>query len=556
MAVRTWRNPKMQQQEATLIDAQIANFHVIELVGRGAMASVYRAFDTELERDVALKIPDPRYADSPSFKQRFNREARAMARLRHRNIVQIYSFGEHEGLPYLAMEYVQGASLSKILADRDRIEIDEALEYILQICDAMECAHEANVVHRDIKPGNILVESSGRVLVADFGISKILTGDTTDDTLTFIGTPIYMSPEQCGEGQLDQRTDIYSLGVIFYEMIVGRPPFDGATPAEIIKSHLLETPGFPTEDGKTLPPNIVKILRKMLSKHPDQRYRDARTLRRELELWKKWAESKSAGTVQDTMMNEASPIVLALVPQKILLGAVMAALKNIDHRMVVVANSTELLSKLANLPVEMVILSHEPGKNGVFKVAQKMKDSGKTSDVQMILLSHGISRAEVETAFVSGINDIIAEPFDPSVLISKLESALVGTQRTIESRRFFRKTMSDNITVRIENEVLDISEGGMRIATNMALKIGEIMKFELQLFHELGLGEKTGRVVWISKNDSGDGFAFQAGIDFVDITSDERNRLRKWIFASEIAGRKKPKIEPDHGADMGPLVKL
>ncbi len=544
-----------EQQVIDIIDDRIANFHVIELVGRGAMASVYRAFDTELDREVALKMPDPRYVDCDNFKQRFNQEAKAMARLRHRNIVQIYSFGEYKEAPYLAMEYIQGASLSKILADRGRIEIDEALEYILQICDAMECAHEADVVHRDIKPGNILVESSGRVLVADFGISKTMSSDTVDDTLTFIGTPIYMSPEQCGEGVLDKRTDIYSLGVIFYEMIVGHPPFDGATPAEIIKSHLLETPSFPSENGTTLPPNVVKILRKMLSKDPEQRYPDVQTLRRELETWKKWADLKSAGTVQGTMVNATSPIVIALVPQKILLGAVMSALKNIDHRLAVVTNSIDLLSKLSNLPAKMIILSHEPGQNGVFKLAEKIKKSADTSDAQIILLSHGISRAEVETAFVSGINDIIAEPFDPSVLTSKLESSLVGELRSVESRRFFRKTLSDNITIRIENEVLDISEGGMRIATNMALKIGEMLKFELQLFRELGFGEKSGRIVWISKDQSGEGFLFQAGIDFADITRAERDRLRKWIFASEINGRKNAKIEPYSKPNMGPTIR-
>jgi len=542
------------QENNQLIDERIGNFHVIELLGHGAMASVYRAFDIELERDVALKIPDPRYADNPSFVERFNREGRAMARLRHRNIVQIYSVGEHEGLPFLAMECIKGVSLAKILEDRDCIEVDEAIEYILQICEAVDCAHQAGVVHRDLKPGNILVESSGRVLVADFGISKILSGDTCEDTLTFIGTPIYMSPEQCGEGRLDQRTDIYSLGVIFYEMIVGRPPFDGATPAEIIKSHLMETPAFPSEQGKELSPSIVKILRKMLAKDPEHRYNDVHALKRELETWKKWAEAKSAGAVSESSLSETAPIVLALVPQKILLGAVVAALKNIEHRMVVVANSTELMSKLTNLPVKMAILSHETGKNGVFKVTEKIRESKKNRDVQLMLLSHGISRKEVETAFVLGINDIIAEPFDPSVLISKLESALVGAQRSIESRRFFRKSMSDSITVRIENEILDISEGGMRIATNMVLKIGEILKFELQLFRELGFGEKAGRVVWISKNDSGNGLAFQAGIDFVDFTSAERDRVRKWIFASEVAGRN-PKIVSDNSPNMGPVIK-
>jgi serine/threonine protein kinase len=542
------------QQQVQFIDEQIAAFHVIELVGKGAMASVYRAFDTELERDVALKIPDLRYADNASFKSRFNREAKAMARLHHRNIVQIYSVGEYNGIPYLAMEYVKGAALSNILIDRDRIEIDEALEYILQVCDAMECAHQADVVHRDLKPGNILVESSGRVLVADFGISKIMSGDTEDDTLTFIGTPTYMSPEQCGEGKLDKRTDIYSLGVILYEMILGRPPFDGSNPAEIIKSHLMETPGFPAEQGKELPPNIVKILRKMLAKDPEQRYRDVRSLRNEINMWKKWAEAKSASAAQDTLVSESAPLILALVPQKILLGAVSAALRNIDHRMVVVANSTELLSKLSNSPAKMVILSHENGKNGVFKVAERIKEAKKNSDLKVMLLSHGISRVEVETAFVSGVNDIIAEPFDPSVLISKLESALVGAQRSVECRRFFRKVMSDNITIRIENEILDISEGGMRIATNMALKIGEILKFELQLFRELGFNEKAGRVVWISRNDEGDAFAYQAGIDFADFTRAERDRLRKWIFAAETGSRNKTTKSIDTTPNMGPKL--
>jgi serine/threonine protein kinase len=544
----------MPQQEAELVDERIAGFRIIELVGTGAMASVYRALDTELEREVAIKIPDPKYADNVSFKNRFNHEAKAMARLHHRNIVQIFSVGENDGTPYLAMEFVKGAPLSKILEDRDKIDIEEALEYILQVCDAMECAHEADVVHRDLKPGNILVESSGRVLVADFGISKIMTGDTSDDTLTFIGTPTYMSPEQCGEGRLDQRTDIYSLGIILYEMIIGRPPFSGSNPAEIIKSHLMETPGFPTEKGNELPPNIVKILRKMLAKDPDQRYPDVRALRREIEMWKKWAEAKSAGAVQDTLASESAPLILALVPQKILLGAVRAALKNIDHKMAIVANSTELLSKISNLSAKMVILSHENGNNGVFKVAEKIKASGKNSDLKVVLLTHGISRMEVETAFACGVNDIIAEPFDPSVLISKLESALVGAQRSIECRRFFRKEMSENITIKVENEILDISEGGMRIATNMALKIGEILKFELQLFRELGFGPKSGRIVWISRNDEGNGFAYQAGIDFADFTRAERDRLRKWIFASEIDGRRNVNVAADRPPDMGPSI--
>jgi len=458
-------------------------------------------------------------------------------------------------MAYLAMEYIKGAPLSKIMEDRGRIDIYEALEYILPICDAVDCAHQAGIAHRDLKPSNILVESSGRVLVADFGISKILSSDSYDDTLTFVGTPIYMSPEQCGEGQLDHRTDIYSLGVIFYEMVVGHPPFGGNNPAEIIKGHLMHTVGFPVEPGKELPPTIVKILRKMLAKDPEQRHRDMHSLKRDLDMWKQWTEAKAAGKISDPSADDNSPIVVTLLPRKILLGAVTSALKNIDHRLVKVNNSTQLLSKLSNLPVRMVVLGHENGKKNVFRTAETIKESGKNKDVQLMLLTHGISRSEVEIAFAAGISDIIAEPFDPSVLVSKLESVLIGAPRSVECRRFFRKSMSDNITIRIENEILDISEGGMRIATNMVLKIGELLKFELRLFREIGIGDKSGRVVWISKNNSGEGLAYYAGIDFVNFRSAERDRLRKWIFASEIAGGKS-RMAVDDRPNMGPVVRL
>jgi serine/threonine protein kinase len=535
--------------DTALLDQDIGNFHVVEFVGRGAMASVYRAFDKDLERDVALKILDPRYVEDQNFVGKFQQEARALSKLRHRNIVQIYSVGKHDGIPFLAMEYVHGGTLSRVLAERGKLEVDETVEYILQVCEAVECAHKNDIVHRDLKPSNILVESSGRVLVADFGISKIVSGDVSEDTLTFVGTPIYMSPEQCGEGVLDHRTDIYSLGVIFYEMVVGKPPYEGKTPAEIIKGHLLDTPRFPS--GEEVPPRIVKILRRMLAKSPSDRYATVREVAYELEVWKKEARDIPKTPVRETAAGQAAPLVICYIPQRILFGAVSSALKNIKHRIVNAPTPGEMIKKYMELTPKLVILSHEPGKSVTFRLVEKVRYVKRKPPVQLILLSHGISREEVETAFRSGINDIIAEPLDPSILVSKLEGALLGQQRSIESRRFFRKAISGKITVRMDSEILDISEGGMRIATNMALKTGEILKLESKLFNDLRLGEKTGRVVWISKNDKEHGLAFQAGIDFVDLTVAERGQLRKWIFAAEVSDR--VKNEGRHG-DMGPYT--
>jgi serine/threonine protein kinase/Tfp pilus assembly protein PilZ len=416
------------------------------------------------------------------------------------------------------------------------MEPDEAAEYVLQICEAIECAHQAGVVHRDLKPGNIMVEPTGRVLVTDFGIAKIMSGNTDEDTLTFVGTPTYMSPEQCGEGSLDKRTDIYSLGIIFYEMVMGAPPFTGENPAEIIKCHLMENPSFMEQRRDHMPPALVKIVRKMLAKSPDQRYADAHTLMMELKRWKKDYLATPRPPVPEAKHGESAPLIACYIPQKILMGAVMSGLRDIAHQMVIVSNPAELLSRMSALPVKLVILSHKPGTNEAFKLADKIKESGRNTKAQLVLLSPGISRREVETAFLSGINDIIAEPFDPSVLIQKIESLLEGTQKTIESRRFFRTEYCDTITVKLESEILDISEGGMRLATNMPLKIGQVLTFEMQLFKDLEIGERSGKVVWVTKTQSRS-FMLQAGISFLDLTTAERDRLRKWIFAHEVESR-------------------
>ena len=543
----------MSLKEPQLIDEYIDHFHVVEVIGHGAMASVYRAVDTELERNVALKIPNARYASNPDFVDRFLREARAMGKLQHRNIVQIYSVGKHNGALFLAMEYVDGVPLSRILAKNGRLEVGEAVDCIAQICEAIECAHGQGIVHRDIKPSNILVEFTGRILVADFGISKVMTGNTSEDTLTFIGTPIYMSPEQCGEGVLDWRTDIYSLGDIFYEMIVGKPPFGGETPAEIIKNHLMQAPEFPSGEGVSIPPRIAKVIRKMLSKNPEGRFLDTRAIIRELELWRNESRTERGSRDKIGPPDGKEPVVICYLPQKMLLGAMEAALKNIRHRMLTVENSTELMRKLETVTPNVVVISHQSGRNGVFRLAERIREAKNDSKIELIVLTHGISREEVETAFHSGINEIIAEPFDPSILISKLESILVGEQRSMESRRFFRKAISGKITVRIENEILDISEGGMRISTNLALKIGEVVRFESKLFRDLGFGEKTGKIAWVSKNDTDQKFSFQAGVDFIDMSRDERDQLRRWIFASEVTGGTRHsgidhRTEPDMGS--------
>ena len=255
-----------------LIGLTIDHFQILRLVGRGGMSSVYLALDKELEREVALKVPHSRFINDSSFTRRFRREAKAMARLRHTNIVQIFSVGSHGDMPFFAMEYVEGESLSELLKREGPLDVRKALDYLKQILRAIDCAHKSDIIHRDIKPSNVLADSSGRMLVTDFGVSKILSDETSHQTIGVVGTPRYMSPEQCEGCELDHRTDLYSLGVLLFEMLSGIPPFTGDTPEETMQKHLRERPRFPEDIKQRLSAGLQNIVSKMLEKDRDNRY--------------------------------------------------------------------------------------------------------------------------------------------------------------------------------------------------------------------------------------------------------------------------------------------
>ncbi|MEZ6106755.1 MAG: protein kinase [Pirellulaceae bacterium] len=248
------------------------NLEIQQLVGAGGMGAVYRARHRVLDRVVALKILPPHLADRPDFSARFEREARALARLSHPNIVAIFDSGKAEGYYFLVMEFVDGVNLRQAIAAK-AIEPDQALAIVQQICEALQFAHDQGVVHRDIKPENILLDSAGRVRVADFGLARMLDIDRASDTLTatrqVMGTPRYMAPEQLeGAHLVDHRADIYSLGVVFYELLTGELPL-GRFPA-------------PSE-GHRVDRRLDQIVFRTLEKRPDARYQQASQLRTDVE---------------------------------------------------------------------------------------------------------------------------------------------------------------------------------------------------------------------------------------------------------------------------------
>jgi len=267
-----------------LIGATLGNYRVLDTLGQGGMAKVYKAHQETLGRDVAIKVLPPWYAADRNFVERFNLEARLVARLSHPNIVTVHDANEQNGHLYIVMQLVDSGTLKQRLDQHQKegrvMGIDEVVSIFTQLADALAYAHDQGIIHRDIKPVNVLMDRSGRPILSDFGIAKVLA--STQDNLTRpgagVGTPEYMSPEQCQGGAVDGRADIYALGVMLFEAQTGRTPFLGNNYPALAHSHVYEPPPRPSSINPNLSPTIEYIILTALMKNPQQRYQTARDM--------------------------------------------------------------------------------------------------------------------------------------------------------------------------------------------------------------------------------------------------------------------------------------
>ncbi len=263
----------------TLFDGR---YRIQRKLGAGGMADVYLAEDQELGRRVAIKILNGRHANDDQFIERFRREAKNAAALNHPNIVSIYDRGNAEDTYYIAMEYLDGKTLKELIIGRGAAPANVAIEYARQILSALRFAHRHGIVHRDIKPHNVLVDGEGRVKVTDFGIARAGTSQMTE-TGSIVGTAQYLSPEQARGGEVDQRSDLYSLGVVLYELLTGKTPFEGDTPVEIAMKHLSNAPKPPSKLRPDIPEELDMVVLRALAKNPDDRYQSADEMEADLE---------------------------------------------------------------------------------------------------------------------------------------------------------------------------------------------------------------------------------------------------------------------------------
>jgi serine/threonine-protein kinase len=259
-----------------------SRYEVGERIGRGGMAEVHRGVDVRLGRDVAVKILRADLARDPSFQSRFRREAQAAASLSAPSIVAVYDTGEDpDGVPFIVMEHVEGRTLRAVLLEEGRLLPRRALEVTADVCAALAVAHRAGIVHRDIKPGNVMLTRSGEVKVMDFGIARAAAGvgTTMTQTAAIMGTAAYLSPEQARGEHVDARSDLYSTGCLLYELITGAPPFSGDSAVAVAYQHVREDPEPPSAYDSSLPADVDAVVLKAMAKNPANRYQSAREMR-------------------------------------------------------------------------------------------------------------------------------------------------------------------------------------------------------------------------------------------------------------------------------------
>jgi beta-lactam-binding protein with PASTA domain/tRNA A-37 threonylcarbamoyl transferase component Bud32 len=299
----------------TLAGRVFSNRYEIEReIAQGGMAEVYLAHDQLLNRPVAMKALFPEYAREPSFVERFRREAQAAANLNHPNIVAIYDWGQEDGTYFIVMEYVEGRSLRDLMRSEGPIDPSQAAEITAEIASALAFAHRNGVVHRDVKPGNVLLTRSGTVKVTDFGIARAGASDGLTQTGSVMGTATYFSPEQAQGLPVDGRSDVYALGVVLYEMVTGVAPFTADSPVSVAYKHVREEPMLPSERNPDVPPDLEQIIMTALAKLPEHRYQTADDMRADILRFRRGRPVVGAAALGAVVADIPTPGATAAVP--------------------------------------------------------------------------------------------------------------------------------------------------------------------------------------------------------------------------------------------------
>jgi len=316
---RTMETPAGVRTRGTIVAGR---YEILEELGSGGMGAVYRVFDKKLEEEVALKLIRPEIAANRKTIERFKNELKIARKIAHKNVCKMYDLGETEGTSFITMEYVPGEDLRSFIRRSGQLTVGKTVVLGGQIAEGLAEAHRMGVVHRDLKPGNIMIDREGSAKIMDFGIARTAAGAGITGEGAIIGTPEYMSPEQVEGKEADQRSDIYALGVILFEMVVGSPPFEGETPFSIANKHKTEPPPIPKKLLPQIPDALSKIILRCLEKDKAKRYQTAEELVADLSaLEQTLPTADRALTRAKTKIRTSREITVKFTPRKLIIPA-------------------------------------------------------------------------------------------------------------------------------------------------------------------------------------------------------------------------------------------
>jgi serine/threonine protein kinase len=409
-------------------------FVVEGMIARGAIGAVYKARQRGIERDVALKVLRLRLSNQSNDVERLRREAAAAGQLRHPNIVTVFDFGElPDGRDYLAMEYLAGPTLADWIASRGATPPETAASILCPVCDAVEASHAAGIVHRDLKPANIILpraeDLDGLVKIVDFGLARLVETESTLTGEAVVGTPAYLAPEVISGVAADSRSDVYSLGVIAFEVLTGRAVFLGASSQGILLQHLSKNPRRPSEIVETLTPAVDQVVLKALDKNPANRYQTARAfgeaLRAALVAESRSAQGFATGSLTPgapRQTAEPNPSILVVEDDEGSLRLMQAILRQNKYDVTLASDGIDALLHLGHRTFDLILSDiGMPNLDG-FALLEMMSKKGISTPV-IFLTSHDDDQHEVR-GFELGAVDYIRKPISPAVLAARVKKAL------------------------------------------------------------------------------------------------------------------------------------
>lgn len=387
-------------------------YRVLGLLGEGGMGLVLHGVDEKLEREVAIKFIHPKHIDTDELRELFMREARAMARVRHPNLVEIYAYGEFDGAPYFVMEYVKGRRLDNwVNSHQDgRVSVDEALGVLDQLCRGVAALHTAGAIHRDLKPTNVLLGPGFRVVITDMGLAGHRAEGTEGDEAAIAGTPAYLAPEVITQREVPRElahsADIYALGVMAYELLTGRLPFPGKSPLAQMQAHVYDTAPAPSTVAPTLPEAFDRVLARALAKDPRLRVPSADALRTSLAAAR---ESLSQPTAMRILIADDEPASLRWMAKFVNVSFANVTLDLVPD------GTTALRHAIRNPPTIALIDLSMPGLNGV-ELTAALKANARTKDVPIVVVTGVGGATDWRLLHQLGAAGFLVKPVDPEAL--------------------------------------------------------------------------------------------------------------------------------------------